>query len=208
MRFSSLSSLSLLTTVLLVGVRADVPAQAFLSADAARELTHALDGLRLDAIAVADPEEPGRFVAALYIPASQLLVIGAHHPSVDGILHRLTMRQYREVYLDLQGTPTAQDKFFVQDAGADGILSALPGSGDVDVLYENGVRQTLFNGDVKAQRLTSAEYDAKLAAADARYARLLKLLTSAVHREAQPKALTSNAAAAAGISASMRRRSP
>lgn len=97
------------------------------------------------------------------------------------------MHQHREVYLDLQGSPTPQDKFFVQDAGADGILSALPGSGDVDVLYEDGVRQTLFNGDVTGQRLTSAEYDARLAAADARYARLLKLLTSAVHEEAQPK---------------------
>jgi hypothetical protein len=93
------------------------------------------------------------------------------------------MRQYREVYLDLQGTPTPQDKFFVHDARADGILSALPGSGDVDVLYEDGVRQTLFNGDVEAQHLTSAEYRATLAAADARYARLLKLLTSAVHQD-------------------------
>jgi hypothetical protein len=187
MRISSLSSLFLLTTVLLVNVRADVPAQAFLSADAARDLVYALDRSGLNAVATADPEEPGRFVAALYIPGSQLLVVSAHHPSVDGVAHRIATHQHREVYLDLQGSPTPQDKFFVQDAGADGILSALPGSGDVDVLYEDGVRQTLFNGDVAAQRLTSAEYDARLAAADARYARLLKLLTSAVDQEAQPK---------------------
>jgi hypothetical protein len=108
MRFSSLASLSLLTIVLLVSVRADVPAQAFLSADAARDLVSAL-------------------------------------------------------------------------------LSALPGSGDVDVLYENGVRQTLFNGDAKGQHLTSAEYDARLAAADARYARLLTLLASAVYPDEKPR---------------------
>jgi hypothetical protein len=92
------------------------------------------------------------------------------------------MRRFREVYLDLQGTPTSRDKFFVQDANADGILSAFPGSDDVDVLYQDGVRRTLFNGDIKAQQLTSAEYDAKLVAADARYARLLTLLASAARR--------------------------
>ena len=187
MRISSFLPPSLLTIVLVLPVRAEVPAPAFLSADAARELAYALDGSGLNAIAAADPEEPGQFVAALYIPGGQLLVVSAQHPSAEGIRHRLAMRQYREVYLDLQGTPTPQNKFFVQDARADGILSALPGSGDVDVLYEDGVRQTLFNGDVKAQRLTPAEYDAKLAAADARYARLLKLLTAAVHQDAQAK---------------------
>lgn len=182
MRISSLSPPSLLTTVLVATIGVDLPARSFLSADAAGNLVWALDQSGLNAIAVADPEEPGRFVAALYIPGGQLLVVSAHHPSVDGITHRLAMRQYREVYLDLQGTPTPQNKFFVQDARADGILSAVPGSGDVDVLYEDGVRQTLFNGDIEAQHLTSAEYNAKLAAADARYARLLKLLTSAAHQ--------------------------
>ena len=187
MRISSPSRPSLLTMVLLGSVRADSAAQGFLSADGARDLVSALDRSGLNAIATAHPEEPGRFVAALYIPGGQLLVVSAHHPSVDGVTHRIAMHQYREVYLDLQGSPTPQDKFFVQDAGADGILSALPGSGDVDVLYEDGVRRTLFNGDVEAQHLTSAEYDARLAAADARYAHLLKLLTSAVHWDAQPK---------------------
>jgi hypothetical protein len=183
MRSGSLSLLFLLTTVLVVGFRADVPAQAFQSAAAARALVAALDRSGLDAIAAADPEEPGRFVAALYLPGNQLLVVNAHHPSVDGVAYRIAMDQHRDVYLDLQGTPTPQDKFFVQDAGADGILSALRGSSEIDVVYEDGTRQTLFNGDVKAQRLTSAEYDARLAAADARYARLLKLLASALAGE-------------------------
>jgi hypothetical protein len=155
-------------------------AQAFASADAAHSLVSLLDRVGLDAIATVDPQQPGTFVAALYIPRGQLLVVHARHPSVDGIRQRLAARQYREVYLDLQGTPTREGKFFVQDARADGILSALPGSGDVDVLYEEGRRQILFNGDINAQHLTSAEYDVKLAAADARYARLLTLLTAAV----------------------------
>jgi hypothetical protein len=42
------------------------------------------------------------------------------------LTHRISARQYRDVYLDLQGTPIPQHKFFVQDSGADGISSARP----------------------------------------------------------------------------------
>jgi len=176
---------SSLLVVLAVLTAGSIPgARGFASADAAHGLVSLLDRFGLDAVATVDPGESGTFVAALYIPGGQLLVVHARHPSVDGILQRLAARQYLEVYLDLQGTPTREGKFFVQDARADGILSALPGSGDVDVLYEDGRRQILFNGDMNAQHVTSAEYDARLAAADARYARLLTLLTTAV-REMQ-----------------------
>ena len=166
-----------------------VGAQTFASGDAARELMSSLERLGLEAIATVDPAEPGVFVAALKIQGGRLLVVQARHPSVDGLLQRLAARQYRDVYLDLQGTPTREGKVFVQDAGADGIFSTLPGSVDVDVLYEDGQRQTLFNGDVKTQHLTAAEYDARLAAADARYARLLTLLTSALREREEHSAL-------------------
>lgn len=172
-----------LSAVLLLIAGTDYPqAQAFASVNAARTLTWTLQQQSLDAIAAADPAAPGTFVAALYIPGGMLLVVSARHPSTEAVAHRIAMRQYREVYLDLQATPTVQDKFFVQDAGADGILSALPGSGDVDVVYEDGVRRTLFNGDSRAQRLTPSEYDAKLAAADVHYSRLLTLLTAAARQ--------------------------
>ena len=178
---------SLLAVLALLVAGSISSAQGFASADAAHRLVSLLDRLGLDAIATVDPEQPGTFVGALYIPGSQLLVVHARHPSVDGLLQRLAARQYREVYLDLQGTPSREGEFFVQDARADGILSAVPGSGDVDVLYEDGGRQILFNGDTNGQHLTAAEYDAKLAAADARYARLLMLLTVAVgEMQAQP----------------------
>ena len=174
------AAIVLLVTLVLAHPAAEILAQRFASTDAARDLVYALERMGLNAIAAADPAEPGTFVAALYIPRSQLLVVSARHPSVEGVAHRIANHQYRDVYLDLQGSPTPQGKFFVQDSSADGILSALPGSGDVDVLYEDGVRQTLFNGDTKGQNLTRAEYEAKLTTADARYARLLRLLAAAV----------------------------
>lgn len=159
------------------------------SGDSARGLLSLLDRIGLDAIATVDPSEPGTFVAALKIPGGRLLVVHARHPSVDGLLQRLAAHQYRDVYLDLQGTPTPAGKFFVQDAGADGVRSTLPRSVDVDIVYEDGQRQTLFNGDPTTQHLTAAEYDTKLAAADARYARLLTLLTSALRETKEQSAL-------------------
>ena len=164
-------------------------AQTSASGDAARGLVTALDRLGLEAIAAADPSEPGTFVAALMIQGGRLLVVQARHPSVDGLLQRLAARQYRDVYLDLQGTPTQKGKFFVQDAGANGILTTLPGSVEVDVLYEDGQRQTLFNGDLIGQHVTAEEYGARLAAANARYARLLTLLTSALREPTEQSAL-------------------
>jgi hypothetical protein len=107
-------------------------AGAFASADAARALVPLRDRFGLDAISSVDPSEPGAFVAAVYIPVGQLLVVGARHPSVEGVGQRLASRQYREQYLDLQGTPTREGTFFVPDARAEGILSALRGSGDVN----------------------------------------------------------------------------
>lgn len=168
----------LLTVVLSVGATG---ARPFESVDAAYNLTRALERSGLDAIAAAVPNESGMFVAALYLPGRTLLVVSARHPSTERTASRIATRRYREVFVDLRGTPTPQGKFYVQDANADGILTALPDSGDVDMVREDGVGQTLFNGQTASQGLTSSQYDARLASADARYAHLLTVLASAVH---------------------------
>jgi hypothetical protein len=182
------SSIFLLVILVILGFSGEGAAQHFLSPEAAPGLVRALDVAGLESIAAADPAEPGTFVAALHVPGGLMLVVSARHPSVEGLTHRIAARQYRDVYLDLQGTPTPQHKFFVQDSGADGISNARSEGGGVDVLYEDGVTQTLFNGEPKAQKLSPAQYAARLAAADARYARLLTLLTAAAREEpAAPK---------------------
>jgi hypothetical protein len=165
----------------LVHATAAVAARGETSAAAARALAMLLDRNDLTAIAAADPSQPGIFVAALYLPGSQLLVVQAQHPSMTGLQYRIDNRQYRDAYLDLQASPTPGGKFFIQDAGADGLVAEASG-GDVDVLYEDGVRQTLFNGKPREQNLTPAQYAAKAAAADERYTRLLALLASALTR--------------------------
>lgn len=146
---------------------------------ATKALLSALDHAGLDAIATVDPAEPGAFVAAMHIKGGQLLVVRAHHPSVEALSARLAARQFRDVYIDLQATPTPKGKLFVMDSGANG----LPGDSDqpahVDVVYEDGTRQTMFNG-ARAQKLSPDEYRKQLKDADVRYTRLLEVLRAAV----------------------------
>jgi hypothetical protein len=172
----------LLTIMLLAGLPV-AAAPSDQSATAARALVQSLQEAKLEAIAAPDPTEPGAFVAALHIPGGQLLVVRARHPSTAALAARLTAGQFRDMYMDLQATPTADGKLFVMDAGADGIADA-GDDGNVDVVYENGALQAMFNG-AKAQRLSGKAYDEKLQQADAKYARLLQVLTSAAEQTQQ-----------------------
>lgn len=154
--------------------------QSFASAPLARVFSDMLENASLEAFAAADPDERGRFIAALNIHGGALLVISARQPSVDAIERRIHEGAYRDVYLDLQATPTPEGKFFVQDSNGDGLLHAVPGSSAVDVVYEDGKRTTAFNGHPEGQHLSTAEYDLRFGETDRRYAHALDVLTRAL----------------------------
>jgi hypothetical protein len=93
---------------------------------------------------------------------------------------RIKNEEYFQTYLALIATPTPDGKLFVMDAGANGVLSGVPGADNIDLMREGASRRIVFDGDFTGQQLTAAEYDAQLAHTDAEYARLLKLLLSSV----------------------------
>ena len=167
---------ALVTMPFAAGVQAG---QETTSVSATESLVAALNDSKLDAIAAADPTEPGAFVAALHIKGGQLLVVRARHPAIDALSARLAAHQFRDVYIDLQGTPTPQGKLFVMDSGADGLPSGPEQPANVDILYEDGTRQVMFNG-ARAQKLDDDEYREQLRDADGKYTRLLNLLKAAV----------------------------
>ena len=156
-------------------------AQDGASVTAARSLISALNEAGLESIATIDPTEPGAFVAALHIKGGQLLVVRARHPSVEALSARLAARQFRDVYIDLQATPTLQGKMFIMDSGADGLPSDSEQPSKADVAYEDGTRQIMFNG-ARAQKLSADAYRQQLRDADAKYTRLLNVLIAAVGR--------------------------
>jgi hypothetical protein len=149
------------------------------SSAVAHDLVQAMQAASLDAFAAADAAEPGRYVAVLVV-GDQLLVVSAAHPSKVAIEGRIGASQYRDVYLDLSGTPNPAGKLFVQDAKSDGLQNAERNSGTVDVVYENGSQTTLFNGDPESQHLSGKDYEARYAALDAKYAHALTVLKMAL----------------------------
>jgi hypothetical protein len=154
--------------------------QSFASAPLARVFSDMLENASLEAFAAADPDERGRFIAALNIHSGALLVVSARQPSAEAIKRRIQDGAYHDVYLDLQATPSPEGKFFVQDSNGDGLRHVIPGSNAVDVVYEDGTRTTAFNGDPEGQQLSTAEYDLRFRETDRRYAHALDVLTRAL----------------------------
>ena len=168
--------LKTLTIVLLVGdLAVAAPAERVSrSSTLAKQLTTALTDQRLDAIAAQHPDEPDRFVAALFFPNAQLLVISARYASPASLQARLAQKQYRDVYLDLQGSAVPQSSVFFQDMDADGLCTSRDQT--ADLLYRGTTAPTVFDGDWKKHDSSEKEYEQEVAAADERYSRLLEIL--------------------------------
>ena len=109
-----------------------------------QELERVMVAAKMDAIAATDPTDADRFVAALLFPDSQLLLVSARYAAPAVLAQQLERREYRDIYMALNGAAIPESKFFVQDMGADG-LHREPGE-TVDVVYEKVVNQTIFNG--------------------------------------------------------------
>jgi hypothetical protein len=170
---------TVLTLVAVMACATAAAAQDSRSAEAARVLTGLLDARDLSAVAAKDPDSQGRFVAALYFPGTQLLVISSQYSVPVLLEQRLARGEYREAYIDLQASPP-EGRFFVQDLRANGLRPTC-GSGDpFDIVYESGRPYATFNGDWAGQGLTESDYKARFASADERYARMLAALAAAL----------------------------
>jgi hypothetical protein len=172
-------------------IRSAEPDPALRSRSLARQLTTALSAQGLDAIAAQDPDEPDRFVAALFFPGSQLLIISARYASPSVMHARLSSKQYRDVYLDLQQAAIANTSWFLQDMMADGLSADRDQT--ADVLYV-GSATTVFDNDWHKHNLSQQQYAEQVSKADQRYARLLDALLAQLRRD-QPPGVTTTAAA-------------
>jgi hypothetical protein len=152
-------------------------AQESKSAPAAKELIQALDAAKLENIAAVDPADPSAFVAALYIPGTQLLVVSAKYAAPPLLTERITAKDYMSVYVDLQSASVRGSKVFVQDAGCDGLRAKPDGDQAADT-YEQSDKTINFDGDGKKAKMTDADYSKAYADADERYARMLSALVA------------------------------
>ena len=150
-------------------------AQDSKSAPLAKQLAAALEEGKLDSIAAKDPSAPDAFVAALYFPGMQLLVISGKYSVPQLLTERVGRKEYRDVYLDLNGASIADTKVFIEDPGADGIKAKREDNQAFDQCEIAGKR-TMFNGDWKTQKMSEQDYMKAYTAADDRYSQILTAL--------------------------------
>ena len=150
------------------------------SVAAAAKLAALLEAAHLRAFAAPDPEEPGRYVAAMHVPGSQLLVVSARYAVPVLMKTRLEERQYEQAYMDLQSASVFESKWFVQDLGADGLQPAREPDQPFDLVYRQGARYAMLDGDWTRQGLTAREYRLRFDVADQRYTKMLNVLVTAL----------------------------
>lgn len=148
-------------------------AQESKSAPLARQLAQLLESAKLDSIAAPDPEN-NAFIAALYIPGTQLLVVSGKFDSPEIGPYRISKKEFRELYMDLMGGSVAGSKVVASDISADGLLLK-PSNGAPGDTWEHGSKNVVFEGARKA-KLKDEEYAKAYSDADAEYARMLSLL--------------------------------
>jgi hypothetical protein len=160
---------------LVLSLPSTASAQESKSAPLAKQLAAALDAGKLDSIAAKDPVDSDRFVAALYFPGMELLVISAKYSVPQLLADRLGRKEYRDVYMDLNGASVADSKIFIEDPGADGLKAKREDNQPFDQIDIAGKR-TMFDGDWKKQKVSEQDYMKTFSAADERYAELLAAL--------------------------------
>lgn len=171
-----LRSTSVAVCLLATVAAGEAAAQQSKSPAAAKALVQALNTAKLDSIAAIDPSEPGLFAAALYIPGTQLLVVSAKYSAPPLLIDKLTRRDYRDVYIDLNSASMPDTKVFVMDQGVNGLV-ARPDDDQPADSWENGRTQLAFDGKWKDAKMSEEEYMKAFTDADERYARILTLLT-------------------------------
>ena len=130
-------------------------AQDSKSAGAAIEFVKALDSMKLDSYAVKG-SSPNEYVAALYFPGTQLLVVSAKFDSPFRADSLLQMKNYRDLYIELNSASQPQTKVFIADLSANGLRSKKDGS-----LYDTADiagKSYNFDGDWKKAKITEEDY--------------------------------------------------
>jgi hypothetical protein len=148
-------------------------AQESKSAPLARQLSQALDAAKLTAIGAPDPATGG-FVAALYIPGTQLLIVGGKFQVADIGDHRIAKKEFRELDMDLMGASVAGSRQFATDVSCDGFIFKPAADAPADT-WEHDNKTYVFEGHKKA-KLSEEQYGKAYSAADAQYAHILEML--------------------------------
>ena len=145
------------------------------SATLAKELAQQLDQTKLEHIAARDPDDPTRFIGAMYFPGLQLITVSGKYAVPVLINEKLLNHNYKDVYIDLSAASDRASRITIEDLHADGLPLARLKDGPPDS-FDQGGANLVFDFDWKKQKLSEDDYMKKIAAADEQYAKLLTVL--------------------------------
>src|SRR5258705_12140887 len=148
-------------------------AQDSRSATSVTELVKMLDSMKLDSFAVKGAS-PNEYVGALYFPGSQLLVVSAKFDTPWRADSLLEMKNYRDLYIELNSASVPQAKVFVSDLSANGLRSKKDGT--VYDTADIGGKTFNFDGDWKKAKITADDYTQTYATTDEQYTQMIHVL--------------------------------
>jgi hypothetical protein len=168
---------ALVLSLALLTVPAAAAAQDVKSGDLAKQLTLLLDTKKLDSVAAADAANPGTYIAAVYIPGTQLLVVSAKYTQPSLLTDLIARKDFRGVYVELTSASIQSTKTLVMDAYANGLLPKPAGDQPPDSIDRAGT-ESRFDGAWKKAKIPEADYLKNFGDADAAYSHLLQMLVN------------------------------
>ncbi|HKW03416.1 MAG TPA: hypothetical protein VJN96_26560 [Vicinamibacterales bacterium] len=146
-----------------------------------KELVALLQSKKLEAYAVKDTAEAGRFVAVYLVPNVQLMLISAGYERPTDVEYRIYQKDFTNAYAELNSSVLAKDKVFFQDALCDGLFpKSTNGAEDIVTI---GTAKRVFNGDYNdpkkkpdPKKPSLEDYVKAFSDADAKYTSLVTML--------------------------------
>lgn len=172
-----LSGIALAAILLLAPALAS--AQDSRSATSVLELVKMLETMKLDAIAVKG-SSPNEYVGALYFPGTQLLVVSAKFDTPWRADSLLTMKNYRDLYIELNSASQPNTKVFVSDLSANGLRSKKDGN-----LYDTADvagKTYNFDGDWKKAKVSEDDYTKAFSTTDEQYSQMIQMLINGLKK--------------------------
>lgn len=164
---------SALVALLLCPGLAHAQAPASKSAPLASELVKLLDSMKLDA--VAGSRGVNEYVAAMYFPGSQLVVVNAKTTVPDRMKYLILQKSYKDLYVELNGAVDQASKTFISDLGANGLQFKREKNQPFDTVDATG-KTTAFDGDWRKAKLSEQEYTKIYVTHDEAYSQMLQAL--------------------------------
>ena len=164
---------SAVAVLMLCPALAFAQAPASKSAPLATELVKLLDSMKLDS--VAGSRSANEYVAAMYFPGSQLVVVNAKTTVPDRMKYLILQKSYKDLYVELNGAVDQASKTFISDLGANGLQFKREKNQPFDTVDAAG-KSTPLDGDWRKAKISEQEYTKIYQAHDEAYSQMLQAL--------------------------------